>query len=45
MIVKTESFNERAVNFYYRNGFRREATIEEEVEGSNVELVKLVLPL
>jgi len=45
MIVKTESFNERAVNFYLRNGFRREATIEEEVEGSNVELVKLVLPL
>ncbi len=45
MIVKTESFNERAVNFYMRNGFRREATIEEEVEGSNVELVKLVLPL
>jgi len=45
LMVKTESFNERAVNFYLRNGFRREATIEEEVEGSNVELVKLVLPL
>ena len=23
MIVKTESFNERAINFYLRNGFRR----------------------
>ena len=45
MIVKTESFNERAINFYLRNGFRHEATITEEVEGSNVELVKLVLPL
>jgi ribosomal protein S18 acetylase RimI-like enzyme len=45
MMVKTESFNERAVNFYLRNRFRQEATIEEEVEGSNVELVKLVLPL
>ena len=45
MMVKTESFNDRAVNFYLRNGFRREATIEEEVEGSNVELVKFVLPL
>lgn len=45
MIVKTESFNERAVNFYLRNGFRQEATMEEEVEGSKVELVKLVLPL
>ena len=45
MIVKTESFNERAINFYLRNGFRHEATVEEEVEGSNVELVKLVLPL
>lgn len=45
MMVKTESFNERAVNFYLRNGFRREATIEENVEGSNVELVKLILPL
>ena len=45
LMVKTESFNERAVNFYLRNGFRREATLEEEVEGSNVELVKLVLPL
>lgn len=45
MMVKTESFNDRAVNFYLRNGFRREATIEEEVEGSNGELVKFVLPL
>jgi ribosomal protein S18 acetylase RimI-like enzyme len=45
MIVKTESFNERAVNFYHRNGFRIEATIEKEVEGSKVELVELVLPL
>jgi ribosomal protein S18 acetylase RimI-like enzyme len=45
MVVKTESFNERAVNFYLRNGFRQEATKEEEVEGSNVELVELVLPL
>ncbi len=44
-VVKTESFNERAVNFYHRKGFRREATIEEEVEGSKVELVELVLPL
>jgi ribosomal protein S18 acetylase RimI-like enzyme len=45
MMVKTESFNERAVNFYLRNGFRHEATIEEEIEGSTVELVELVLPL
>ena len=43
--MKKESFNERAVNFYNRNGFRREATIEEEVEGSKVELVELVLML
>jgi hypothetical protein len=42
MIVKTESFNERAVNFYLRNGFVREASIVEEVEGSKVELVKLI---
>jgi ribosomal protein S18 acetylase RimI-like enzyme len=45
MTVKTESFNERAINFYLRNGFRREATVEEEVEGSKVELVELVLTL
>jgi ribosomal protein S18 acetylase RimI-like enzyme len=45
MMVKTESFNIRAVNFYLRKGFRREATVEEEVEGSKVELVKLALPL
>ncbi len=45
MAVKTESFNERAINFYLRNGFRRMATVEEEVEGSKVELVELVLTL
>jgi ribosomal protein S18 acetylase RimI-like enzyme len=45
MIVKTESFNERAVNFYLRNGFVREASMEEGVEGSKVELVKLFLQL
>jgi ribosomal protein S18 acetylase RimI-like enzyme len=45
MVVKTESFNERAVNFYLRKGFRSEATVEEEVEGSKVELVELVLTL
>jgi len=45
MMMKTESFNERAVNFYLRNGFVREASIVEEVEGSKVELVKLFLKL
>ena len=45
MVVKTESFNERAVDFYLRNGFRREATIKENIEGSKVKLVKLILPL
>ncbi len=45
MMVKTESFNERAVNFYLRNGFARVASIEEMVEGSRVELVKLVIQL
>ncbi len=45
IVVKTESFNERAIRFYLRHGFTREATIEEEVEGSKVELVKLVLQL
>jgi ribosomal protein S18 acetylase RimI-like enzyme len=45
IVVKTESFNERAIRFYLRHGFTREATIEEEVEGSKLELVKLVLQL
>ena len=45
MVVKTESFNERAVSFYVRHGFIRETTMEEEVEGSRVELVKLVIQL
>ncbi len=45
MMVKTESINERAISFYLRHGFTREATMEEDVEGSRVELVKLVLQL
>ena len=45
MMVKTETFNERAVSFYLRKGFTRDATGEENVGGSKVELVRLVRQL
>ena len=45
MIVKTEAFNERALNFYQGKGFVPEATIVEDVEETKVEIVKLVINL
>ena len=45
MIVKTEAFNERALNFYQGKGFVPEATMVEDVEDTKVEIVKLVINL
>lgn len=41
MVVKTESFNERAIGFYEAEGFVRTSTEEEEVGGKKVKLAVL----
>lgn len=41
MFVKTESFNDRAIQFYRRKGFKQKDTMMEEIEGVNVELLVL----
>jgi len=41
MIVKTESFNNRAIQFYRRKGFKKKDTRMEEIEGVKVELLVL----
>jgi len=41
IIVKTETFNERAIGFYEASGFRRSGTTREEVGGKNIDLVIL----
>ena len=41
IIVKTESFNQRAIGFYEANGFRRSGSMREVVEGRNVDLIML----
>ena len=41
MIVKTETFNTRAIGFYEAKGFRRTGTESEEVEGKSVSLAVL----
>jgi len=41
IVVKTESFNERAIGFYVKKGFEVKGQIVSEVEGVNVVLVEL----
>ena len=41
MVVKTEIFNDRAIQFYRRKGFKIRETTEEEIEGVKVELLIL----
>jgi len=41
MIVKTETFNTRAIGFYESKGFKRVGNETEEVEGKSVSLVLL----
>jgi ribosomal protein S18 acetylase RimI-like enzyme len=41
IIVKTETFNERAIGFYEANGFRKAAFSKEVVEGKSIDLVIL----
>ena len=41
IVVKTESFNERAIGFYVKKGFEVKGQIVSEVEGVNVMLVEL----
>lgn len=45
MVVKTESFNERAIGFYESRGFEVKDRTVTEVEGVEVELVELRLLL
>ncbi len=45
MIVKTESFNDRAIQFYIRKGFKKKNTMMEDMEGVNVELLVLERPI
>lgn len=45
MVVKTESFNDRAIGFYLSKGFERGEIVEEDVEGTRVELVTMRLSL
>ena len=45
IVVKTETSNERAINFYVKKGFVRLGDAVETVEGSNVALVTLKLAL
>ena len=45
IVVKTESFNERAIGFYRKKGFEVKGQTVSEVEGVNVILVELRLLL
>ena len=44
-VVKTETFNERAIGFYKKMGFVDVGTANENVEGTHVEVVILEKPL
>ena len=41
MVVKTESFNDRAIGFYLSKGFKQGEIVEEDVEGNRVKLMTL----
>ena len=45
ILVRTETFNDRAIAFYNRKGFKAAAQRTISVEGVNVEVVELVLRL
>ena len=45
MVVKTESFNDRAIGFYLGKGFKQGEIFEEDVEGTRVKLMTLSLSL
>ena len=45
MVVRTEAFNERAIEFYRGRGFEVRGSRLEEVRGKQVELVELELEL
>jgi GNAT superfamily N-acetyltransferase len=45
MVVRTEAFNERAIDFYRGRGFELKGRHLEEVRGAKVELVELELEL
>lgn len=45
MVVKTESFNDRAIGFYLSKGFNQGKIVEEDVEGTKVMLMTLRLSL
>jgi len=40
-VVKTETFNKRAIAFYERNDFARAGSVTEDVDGRKIELVVL----
>ena len=45
MVVKTESFNDRAIGFYMSKRFKQGEIVEEDVEGTSVKLMTLRLSL
>jgi RimJ/RimL family protein N-acetyltransferase len=45
IIVKTEVYNERAIRFYTGKGFKELRKSMAEIEGVQIELVELELPL
>jgi ribosomal protein S18 acetylase RimI-like enzyme len=45
IVVKTESFNERAIEFYKKMGFSEAGKVVEAVEGTKIDLVELELSI